>query len=385
MARAMIDRRLRLAARIAACPTATRLEHAPSEAVREFVRRTRGLSLVEDAAGNLVVRYPARRRPRGTPLVLVAHLDHPGFVVTEVSGRDVELEFRGGVALEHARRGTPLEFFARGGRPAGRGVLERALGKDSPSGPRLAGGEARVTRGTAPADGFAMWALTPFAVRRGTIVGRALDDLLGVSAALATLAEVAAERPRDAHVVALLTRAEETGFHGTLAAIRERTVPRRARVLSLETSRALAHAPMGGGVIVRVGDARSLFDAALMGALHQEARTLAAEDRSFRFQRRLMDGGSCEATAFCAAGYRAGGLCVPLGNYHNMAGLDGGRKGIAAEEVRVADFAAEVDLLVRLAREPARLRAAERASTGWLAPAARASARMLVREPLHRR
>lgn len=156
-------------------------------------------------------------------------------------------------------------------------------------------------------------------------------------------------------------------------------------MLSLETSRALPHAPMGGGVIVRVGDARSLFDAPLMHALHAEAKALAAADRKFRFQRRLMDGGSCEATAFCSAGYRAGGLCVPLGNYHNMKGLDGGPKGIAAEEVRVSDFDTEVDLLVRLATDAARLRAVERDADRWLKPAMTASSRMLAKEPLRLR
>lgn len=382
---ARASRRLRIAAAVASRPTATRLEHAPAQAVRDFVRRTRGLSLDRDEYGNLVVRYPARKRPSAPPLVMVAHLDHPGFAVMEAGAKEAELEFRGGVMLPHARPGTALEFFAKGGRLVGRGVLRKVDGKEGPGGARLAGGEARITSGRAAADGFAMWALTPFAVRRGIIVGRALDDLLGVAAALATMEEIARARPRGAHVWAVLTRAEETGFHGTLAAIRARTIPKRARVLSLETSRALPHAPMGGGVIVRVGDARSLFDAPLMHALHAEAKALAAADRKFRFQRRLMDGGSCEATAFCSAGYRAGGLCVPLGNYHNMKGLDGGPKGIAAEEVRVSDFDAEVDLLVRLATDAARLRAAERDADRWLKPAMTASSRMLAKEPLRLR
>ena len=35
-------------------------------------------------------------------------------------------------------------------------------------------------------------------------------------------------------------------------------------------------------------------------------------------QRALMDGGACEASAFAGFGYRVAGLCVPLGNYHNI-------------------------------------------------------------------
>ena len=65
--------------------------------------------------------------------------------------------------------------------------------------------------------------------------------------------------------------------------------------------------------------------------------------------RRLMDGGVCEASAFCAAGYRASGLCIALGNYHNAA--DDG-VGVAAEHVLVEDYLAEVGLLERLAVTP---------------------------------
>jgi putative aminopeptidase FrvX len=134
-------------------------------------------------------------------------------------------------------------------------------------------------------------------------------------------------------------------------------------------------------VIVRVGDARSIFHPPLTDVLFREARALAAEDASFRFQRRLMDGGSCEATAFCAAGYRAGGLCVPLGNYHNMRGLDGGRVGVGAEQVHVNDFASEVKLLVRLALRSSRLAALERAADDWLDAATARALRTLDAAP----
>lgn len=343
--------------------------------------RRKGLALSEDARGNLVVRYPALRRPKTPPLVLVAHLDHPGFVVERVEGRRAELEFRGGVRRRHARVGTRVEFFGLSGEtPIGRGALTRALASERGT-DWLGGGVARIVSGRAEAGGFAMWQLPPCTVRGRTIVGRALDDLLGAAAALCTLDELARRRPRGVHVQALFTRAEEVGFLGTLAALRSRTVPRNARVLSLETSRALPNAPLGAGVIVRVGDARSLFHPPLMDVLFREARSLAAEDASFRFQRRLMDGGSCEATAFCAAGYRAGGLCVPLGNYHNMRGLDGGRIGIGAEQVHVDDYVCEVKLLLRLAERSSRLAALERESDGWLDAATTRALRTLDAAP----
>jgi hypothetical protein len=118
-----------------------------------------------------------------------------------------------------------------------------------------------------------------------------------------------------------------------------------------------------------------------MDVLHREAKALAAEDATFRFQRRLMDGGSCEATAFCAAGYRSGGLALPLDNYHNMSGLDGGRKGIGAERVRVSDYLAEVRLLARLGALSGRITRWEDAAESWLAEAAASAASALAAAP----
>ena len=65
-----------------------------------------------------------------------------------------------------------------------------------------------------------------------------------------------------------------------------------------------------------------------------------------------MDGGSCEATAFCAYGYRASGVALPLGNYHNQALRADGSKTIGPEHVVVDDFLGEVRLLTELAQHP---------------------------------
>jgi endoglucanase len=227
-----------------------------------------------------------------------------------------------------------------------------------------------------------MWDFPGWSVRNGSIRSRCLDDLLGAAAALAALDELSRRRPRGAHVWGYFTRAEEIGLYGALAGIRARVIPRDARVLSLETSRALPWAAPGDGVIVRVGDARSLFDPRLMKVLHDAAAGLAREEPGFRFQRRLMDGGSCEATAFCAAGYRAGGLALPLVNYHNMSGLDGGEPGIGPETIRVSDFGSEVRLLLRLAELSPRLRELERGTEAWLGDLGRDARRTLAAAPL---
>lgn len=58
-----------------------------------------------------------------------------------------------------------------------------------------------------------------------------------------------------------------------------------------------------------------------------------------------MDGGTCESTAYCQLGYEATGICVALGNYHNM-NIRTGR--IGPEYISVSDFADLVKWFVAL-------------------------------------
>jgi endoglucanase len=349
---------LAVAEALLANPTVPLVEDLPIAHVLA-VSADLGLAAERDAAGNVVVRYEGEGADLDRPLVLVAHLDHPGFAVTETVGETVTLEFRGGLLAANATPGAPLHLFERGRtEPVGEAVLASV----TESAGRLTGGRARVVSGTSPGDGFAMWGFPGFELGGGRITARVCDDLLGAAAALAALAEVASLRPPGVAVWGLFTRAEEVGFLGALEAIRLGTVPAGADVLSLECSKALADAPQGGGVIVRVGDRMSIFDPGLTAALTAAAGALAAEDPTFRFQRKLMDGGACEATAFCAAGYRASGLALPLGGYHNASD---GEPGIVPETVLAADYLAEVRLLVALATRPELLRP-DGAPPGWL-------------------
>lgn len=339
------DAALAVAGSLLANPTAPLVEDLPAAHV-VAVAETLGLPSHRDAAGNLVVRYAGSEADPSRPLVLVAHLDHPGFAVTSVEGDELTLEFRGGLLAAHALPGSPLHVFAPGHVEA-LGAAE--LVEAHEVGGRLTGGRAELRSGTAPADGFAMWGFPGFRVVDGLITGRVCDDLLGAAAALAALTEVVERAPADVAVWGLFTRAEEVGFLGALEAIRLGTVPTGADVISLECSKALPDAPRGGGVIVRVGDRMSIFDPDFTAALTTAAGDLAGGGGHFAFQRKLMDGGACEATAFCAAGYRASGLALPLGGYHNASDVG---VGIVAETVHVGDYLAMVRLLVELACRP---------------------------------
>ncbi len=321
---------LEAAQTIAAQPTAPLLEHLPRQAV-ERLAGAAGLPTRGDDAGNLLVG-------KGTELVLVAHLDHPGFAIDTVDASQVRLTFRGGVRAGVAVPGSPVVLHRPGqSDPTGRAVLSSI---DERAG-RLAAATAEVVDGEAVAGGFAVWDVIPYEVAGGRITARACDDLLGVAAGLAAL--IAAG---DARASLLCTRAEEIGWYGALEAQRLGTIPEGATVLSLECSPMLPHAPQGGGVIVRVGDLRSVFDAGLTGVLWQRAKALDVSA-----QRQLMDGGSCEATVFCARGLRSSALALPLGGYHNQPD-ERTVSGPVAESVLVADLEAEAALLGGLCEDP---------------------------------
>ncbi|MGB1126680.1 MAG: hypothetical protein ACPG4Q_15875, partial [Phycisphaeraceae bacterium] len=77
------------------------------------------------------------------------------------------------------------------------------------------------------------------------------------------------------------------------------------------------------------------------------AEATGKEDKRFKYQRKLMPGGACEATAFRAYGYLSSCICLPLGNYHNM---DESKKKIAPEIIAVDDFHMLVQLLEAVGR-----------------------------------
>ncbi|MCU1375954.1 MAG: hypothetical protein JWO68_3240 [Actinomycetia bacterium] len=339
-------------------PTVPFHEDLPRQFCIDFAKE-RGLDVHEDPAGNLVLRYESAGANTDEPLVLVAHLDHPGFVVDTVEAGIASMTFHGGLASVNAVEGSPVNFFRTGEvEPCGWGGL---LAADELNG-RLTGATAEVVEGDA--GDLAMWGFPGWSIEDDRITARVCDDLLGAAAILACLDEVVRRAPAGVAVWGLLTRAEEVGFLGALEAIRLGTVPSGASVLSLECSKALPDAPQGGGVIVRVGDRMTIFDPGLTEALRTAADLVLDEDPTFRYQRKLMDGGSCEATAFCASGFRASGIAVPLGNYHNA--QDSG-PGIAAETVLVADWLAEVQLLVALACRPSLLDPGTLDPPAWLA------------------
>jgi endoglucanase len=329
---------------LCAVPTAPFVEDRVMEYVERFVVGRRALGLSRDRYGNRLIELPGRRRRRAGArrLVFVAHADHPGLVARRMTGlHTLDAHFRGGVLADFVR-GAKVRFFD--GEREVRGVVTTTAQKKGSLAPHQV--TVRVDRAVAPGSP-GMFDLTPGRFRGGKFYSRVCDDLAGLAAALTMLDELCTRRPR-ATVAVLVTRAEEVGFVGAVAAATEPALLRKSDlVVSIECSAAQPFAPQGGGVILRVGDRTSIFNSSLSYFMHERAQVLAKRDKTFKFQRALMPGGSCEGTVFDAYGYTTAAACVALGNYHNM---DRAAKMIAAEYVDVKDWRNMVRLFVELAR-----------------------------------
>lgn len=359
---------LTLARRILRAPTAPYYESFVQQAICQFVLERGSLEMGFDAHGNLLIRYDGAatggsksrrsRKPAAAPAgrwVLTAHLDHPGMAVQKMlPGGKVELEFLGGVGHDYFK-GAGIALYSLD-RPAGQPplkarVVEARLGKDERGRERVQTVIARLRRPLPAgvqldARWFAMWDL-PVLERQGDMLsGRVMDDLMGAVCALALLDELHRRRPA-LRVDVLLTRAEEVGLCGMIAAARGQGLSRAASYINIECSNYAGRAVQGGGPVIRVGDYLSLFDPGITADLVEAARPLVAAG-SLKIQRKLMDGGTCEASVLCHEGYRTGAVCLALKNYHNQ----GDRNKIAPEMVALSDALGLVDLFWQVVHTP---------------------------------
>ncbi|MBK8162516.1 MAG: hypothetical protein IPK65_05030 [Gammaproteobacteria bacterium] len=342
-------------------PTAPFRESHVIEHVSRYFHRHH-VPFFADPHGNLVVGAESRRdyadllRGRGDqPVrVFVAHMDHPGFHgVRWLAHNRLAVRWYGGSPVRHVA-GARARLVGPDG-VAGSGTFARV--RANPSGWGIDSAEIRLTPAQASAlrgraarslsGGFEFRA--PVWRQGDRVYCPAADDLVGVFAIMETARRLwRAPRARPPFL-GLLTRAEEVGFVGAVAHfelgwLRPHTRP--LVIVSLEASRTLPGAVVGKGPVVRLGDRRTVFQPDGLKVLSDTAARVLPGCH----QRRVMDGGACEATAATAWGLPAIGISVPLGNYHNQ-GFEGGPdcpapEGPAPEFVSTRDVAG----LLRLCR-----------------------------------
>ncbi len=312
-----------------------------------------------DPIGNIVVGAASKaeylkilKKKSGEPLhFFIAHMDHPGFhgagwkspsslevtwhggsPTADIVGAKVWLASRAGWEGEgHFKSVEMIE----GGRAVKCGLVEvpeaLSLKFAGPKGAALIYG------------GFGFRA--PVWEENRKLYTKAADDLVGSFAIVSLALDLLARKRKGSTAVTpflgLLTRAEEVGFIGAIGHFELgwlKQAKRQVICVSLETSRQLPGAEIGKGPIVRLGDRLNVFDP---GALRVFS-DLAERALPGKHQRRVMDGGTCEATVALTYGMLTIGISVPLGNYHNQ-NFEGGpdaskeRNGPAPEFVHLDD------------------------------------------------
>lgn len=314
----MNRKHLKFFADLLSMPTAPLHEHHVAAYIRDFAAR-RGLKVKEDRFGNLVIRY---QHGKTSPVALTAHMDHPGFTVHGVNGKQLDAEWLGGHDPDHFPGGRVI-VQTNDGPVTGR--VSSTIGTDR---------HFEITTRRQIADienAYGYWSLTPFEVKGDRIDTKAADNLAGCAAILGALDELVTHKA-NADLWAVFTRAEEIGLVGAAGLVEARTVPKRVPLIVLEASKALPGATIGDGPVIRVGDRLSIFDPAIEYALHDLAQQIASNDNHFAYQRQLMSGGVCEASIYVLEGYRVGALAFPLGHYHNQ-----GKRWPAPEFISLSD------------------------------------------------
>lgn len=329
------------------------------------------LNIQRDDAGNFLIRRKDRSRT-ARPILITAHLDHPAFVVLVppsikgpvASRRNLTMEFRGGVHDPYFV-GSRIEVIDYSGSRFPATIISLDA-KQQPYKRIVARLDQAPTNNSIAVGDIARWLLpAPRIVTRAVgaqtangeqgeirvIETNACDDLAAVAAACAAFDQLLKKKAA-ANVGLLFTVAEEVGFIGAIHAARTKFIPRNSRLICLENSRSFPHdSPIGAGAILRVGDRMSVFSPTLTNELSFLFTAHTKKRTGFRWQRKLMAGGGCEATAFTAYGFESTCLCLALGNYHNMSDIDGALAGkrpakIDCEFVSIDDYHGLIEMLI---------------------------------------
>lgn len=323
--------------RVASAPTVPYHEWLALDAIGAELRRI-GLVPERDGYGQLSVHLARGEAKRA--LAFVAHTDHPGFEIVEASGTRGLARFRGGIDPSYFR--SPFKVLVhRDGEPSVQRAMGRAYVHD-PVVPDWSAGrcEIEAERPLSVGD-WAVLDLEAFERRGEELHLRSADDLAGCALIISTLAALRDEtRTFDVHAV--FTRAEEPGLFGARLIAEDGLLPRDAFVVSVEASNS-RYAPAGAGIVVRSGDYHNTFSNEAERYLRVAQERLA--DHGIATQRRLLPGGTCEASAFVRLGWSATGIALPNTGYHNAGA--GGR--LVAEMIRIEDLLSGIALSVEAA------------------------------------
>ena len=330
---------------LGACPATSFHEGLVSRRIVDILDASK-IDYRVDMYGNIIARVDGNleAESESLPIAFVAHMDHPGFEVVRYEEELPIATSLGGVPLASITKGANAFYFDEKGNRF-KCELEPIPGDQN---------ELLVKSSVLPPVGAPIvFALDDFSISEDILRMRAMDDLAGCAAIIASLEELK-NNPSASEVYGVFTRAEEVGLIGARLLSLEKTLPQNTFVVSVETSSIIPGVTQGEGPVIRTGDASYTFNSEAEQILIMGREAIKSSDSDFKCQRQLMSAGSCEASAFAVNGYRTTGIAFPLGNWHNATTTirdpDG---GVGDEYISVYDFIGGVRLIESSARNVA--------------------------------
>jgi len=324
------------------CPATSFHESLVSRCILDLLDNTQ-IDYRVDRYGNIVAKVGSRvgAPSESSSIAFVAHMDHPGFeVVRHDEGLPIASPL-GGVPLASITKGADAFYFDRKG--------NRFLCQLEPT-PENENELVVKSDIVAPVGAPIVFALEDFSISGDILRMRAMDDLAGCAAIIASLEELN-KNPSDSDVYGVFTRAEEVGLIGARLLSLENTLHENTFVVSVETSSVIPGVTQGEGPVIRTGDASYTFNSEAEQILIMGREAIRSSDSDYKCQRQLMSAGSCEASAFAVNGYRATGIAFALGNWHNATTTIRDPDGeIGDEYISVQDFIGGVRLIESSAR-----------------------------------
>ncbi len=269
-------------------------------------------------------------------LVLLAHLDHPGFEIIKIEGETIYLKSLGNTP-KVGIIGNSIKIYNR------EGFITRGLinNKDINTGILIAtllDGKIKDINKRY----FAVFDFDDFTIKDNIIYARAHDDLAGCAIELALLKEIS-RSDFDIQLYLIFHRAEEMGFLGAYYSATKNKFPKNSLFISIEASKELVNAKLNNGAVIRQGDRKFIFDKKAENIMIQAKKELEKENIKIQIAR--MTGGTCEASVYFSQGYCTTGLALPLLNYHNR-----GKVKPLPEGIGVYDINSAVVFLHKLSR-----------------------------------
>ncbi|MBT3181907.1 MAG: M28 family peptidase [Deltaproteobacteria bacterium] len=318
-------------------PTMTFNETAVSTFIKWYAAGL-DLDVSEDMAGNVIVNYSGGSK---SGITFSAHMDHPGFEIIQAKGMDGTAALWGRVDVKFFSGSKVIVHTADG--PCKATIGKLLTGKSSNGKPCF---QIKAKSEMSKGD-FGHYDIPYIKFSDDRISALAADNLMGVSSILELMTRLVAKKAK-VNVTGFFTRAEEAGFLGAFAAMESESVSKKNPLIVMECSSAPGgKVDIGGGPVIRSGDAQSSYNPEVEAWLIASANMVLKKNKKFKHQRALLKGGRCEACVYISEEYLVGGIALPLGNYHNH-----GPKSYAPEYISANDYSDMILLMEELAKSP---------------------------------